>query len=88
MQTVCLRVHQPTLYLGRLQAAACGEQNLLFPLLIPRVRAETAQAAGVDGEEHEESASGRDPSWGKRESPAVGPVNGGLQGNSLETGLC
>lgn len=50
LQTICLRVQQLTLYLGRLQAAACGEQSCCFPCQLPGQGLEAAQATGMEQE--------------------------------------
>ena len=51
MQTMCLRAHQLTLYLDRLQAAACEEQSLLFPLPVPRARAGSSPGCRDGGQQ-------------------------------------
>lgn len=96
MQTVCLRVHQRTLYLGRLQAAACGEQRLLFPLPVPRARAGSSPGCR-DGERQAGWGRERGASiWqgssmggeGKPSSGAAGLEYGQPRGNRPETGGC
>lgn len=85
-QTVCLRVHQLTLYLGRLQAAACGKRRLLFPLLAPQARAGSSpgcRGAGQRAGREEPASSGAPPCRGERESPE-GPGTWRTPG----TGVC
>lgn len=93
MQTVCLRVHQLTLYLGRLQAAACGELSLLFPPPVPRARAGSSPgcrdggAAGkMDQGKTSQNLAGL-LHGGRGKGGAAGLGDGGPQ-DSPKTGVC